>query len=281
MKIILFGVNGQLGSVLYEGLKVRGNEVIGLTHADIDIADKQTVTDVITDLKPDCVVNCAAYNAVDRAESEEVLCRMVNTDAVGFMAAASESVGAKFMTFSSDYVFDGKSSTPITEDTPKNPLNIYGRSKADSEELALKLCSRSFVVRVTWLYGPNGSNFVNTMLKLALTHDTLRVVNDQVGSPTFAEDLVPALCDMLESDKYGVYNLSNSGFCTWYEFACKIFELADAKINVIPVTTAEYGSKAARPLNSRLSKEKAEKCGFAPLPSWEDALKRFFEKRVK
>lgn len=279
MKILLFGVRGQLGSVMYDELTRRGHEVKGLTHEDIDITDEAKVTDVILTGRPDAVVNCAAYNAVDKAESEEDICRRINTYAVGYMAGASEKVGAKFMHFSSDYVFDGRGNEPIAEDTQVHPLNIYGKSKADSEKLATSLCNRTYLVRVTWLYSTEGSNFVNTMLRLAETNRTIRVVNDQIGSPTYAPDLAQPLCDMLESDKYGIYNLTGSGYCSWYEFARRIFEIAGKDIEVIPITSREYRSAALRPQNSRLSVQKAVSEGFGPLPSWEESLKKMLIKR--
>lgn len=278
MRIILFGINGQLGSPLYEALKKRGHDVAGFSHADLDVTDEIAVRKTVERIAPDAVVNCVAYNAVDRAEDEEELCRKVNTDAVGYMASAAESVHASFMTFSSDYVFDGSGTEPIPEDAPVGPLNIYGRSKADAERIAFEKCSRAFVVRVSWLYSDRENNFVATMRKLAQNHSSLRVVCDQIGSPTYAPDIVEILCNMLESEEYGIYNLSNEGFCSRYELACKIFELAGFDVQVVPVKTSEFESKAQRPLNSRLSKKKIYKNGFGNIPSWEESLKKCIEK---
>lgn len=277
MKVFLTGAAGQLGSVLSEELRARGHEVTATGHKELDICDRDAILQAVSASAPDAVVNCAAYNKVDQAETDADNCMLCNTKATACLAEAAALTGAKFMTFSTDYIFDGRQTEPYDEEAEAAPLNVYGRSKAESETAVREILDRHFIVRVSWLYNNNGSNFVNTMLRLGKTKSELRVVADQIGSPTYAPRLAKPLADMLESDKYGTYNLTSEGFVTWYDFAKAIFEHADMPVKVIPVTSSEYKTAALRPKSSRLSKKKACKAGFGPIGTWQEHLDDFFE----
>lgn len=276
MIIFLTGSTGQLGSVLTKELEARGHHVVAPHHSELDICDREAVFEAVNNVHPDAVVNCAAYNQVDRAETDIDSCMRLNVQAVEYLAAAAAAVGAKFMHFSTDYVFDGSGNAPFAEDDVAAPLNIYGRSKADSEATVRRTLDRHFIVRVSWLYSLSGSNFVNTMLRLGQTRSELKVVADQIGSPTYAPRLAGPLADMLESELYGTYNLTSEEFVTWCDFARAIFTRAGMDVNVVPVSSEEYGSAAQRPKNSRLSKKKAAEAGFAPIGAWQEHLDNFF-----
>ncbi len=279
MKVLVTGVGGQLGFDVVNELESRGHEAVGVDIQEMDITDAVSVNRVIKAAAPDAVIHCAAYTAVDAAEDNEELCRRVNADGTQNIANVCRDLDIKMIYISTDYVFGGQGERPWEPDDEREPQSVYGRTKYEGELAVQNTLEKYFIVRIAWVFGINGKNFIKTMLKLSQTHDTIRVVNDQFGSPTYTFDLAKLLADMVETEKYGVYHATNEGVCSWYEFACAIFEKAGLgdKMTVIPVTTAEYGAKAARPFNSRMSKEKLTENGFQRLPSWQDALERYLE----
>ena len=275
MRVLVTGVKGQLGYEVCRELTVRGIENRGVDIDDFDLTDEKAVMEAISAYRPDAVVHCAAYTAVDRAEENEDVCRAVNVDGTRFVARACRAVNAKMVYFSTDYVFPGTGEDFYEVDSPKGPQSVYGRTKLEGEETVRETLEKYFILRISWVFGINGGNFMRTMLRLSNDHDTLRVVCDQIGSPTYAHDLAPLICDMLATEKYGTYHATNEGVCSWAEFAEAIMKAADRPTRIIPVTTEEYGAKAARPLNSRMSKKSLDEAGFARLPSWQDALRRY------
>lgn len=275
MRVLVTGVKGQLGYEVCRELTVRGIENRGVDIDDFDLTDEKAVMEAISAYRPDAVVHCAAYTAVDRAEENEDVCRAVNVDGTRFVARACRAVDAKMVYFSTDYVFPGTGEDFYEVDSPKGPQSVYGRTKLEGEEAVRETLEKYFILRISWVFGINGGNFVRTMLRLSNDHDTLRVVNDQIGSPTYAHDLAPLICDLLATEKYGTYHATNEGVCSWAEFAEAIMKAADRPTRIIPVTTEEYGAKAARPRNSRMSKKSLDEAGFARLPSWQDALRRY------
>ena len=272
MKILATGATGQLGHDVCRVLLRRGIEHIGVGTADFDITNKESTQAFIGNYRPDAVIHCAAYTKVDLAEDEAESCMRVNAEGTRNIALACRACGAKMVYLSTDYVFPGTGSVPWEVDDPTGPLNVYGRSKLAGEQAVRELMERYFIVRTSWVIGAHGNNFVKTMLRLAETHDRLRVVDDQIGSPTFTADLAPLLCDMIETEKYGVYHATNEGFCSWAELAKAVFRLSGKAVAVEQVSTEEYGAKALRPKNSRLSKRSLDENGFARLPDWKDAL---------
>lgn len=279
MKILVTGVGGQLGFDVAKELESRGHEVVGTDHHSMDITDAARVESVIRDAMPDAVIHCAAYTAVDAAEDNEAQCRRVNVDGVEHIAKVCKALDIPLLHISTDYVFGGQGERPWEPEDERDPRNVYGRTKYEGELAVQNLLEKYFIVRVTWTFGVHGKNFVKTMLRLAENHDTIRVVDDQIGSPTYTRDLARLLADMIVTDRYGVYHATNEGVCSWCEFARTIFEkagLAD-KVQVVPVSTEEYGAKAPRPRNSRMSNEKLTENGFERLPSWQDALTRYLE----
>ena len=274
MKVLVTGVKGQLGHDVVNELEKRGHQAIGVDVEEMDITDETAVKTVITGAAPDAVIHCAAYTAVDAAEDHEDLCRRVNALGTGYVASVCRDLNCKLMYISTDYVFNGQGTRPWEPDDERQPLNVYGQTKYEGE-LAVETLEKYFIVRIAWVFGINGRNFVRTMVNLGKTHDTVRVVNDQFGSPTYTYDLAGLLADMVLTDRYGIYHATNEGTCSWYEFACAIFEEAGLKVKVVPVTTAEYGAKAKRPANSRMDNGRLEESGFERLPSWQDALKRY------
>lgn len=280
MKVLVTGVKGQLGYDVMRELAKRGIEGIGVDIDEMDITDFESVDRVITDANPDAVIHCAAWTAVDAAEDEDKKekVRLVNVEGPRNIAKVCKKLDIKMIQISTDYVFDGQGERPWEPDDPTGPVSVYGLTKRDGEDAVKELLDKYFIVRIAWVFGINGKNFVKTMLNVAKTHDTLTVVNDQWGSPTYTYDLARLLVDMIQTDKYGIYHATNEGFTNWYEFAVAIFKEAGVNVTVKPVTTAEYGiSKAARPFNSRMSKDKLDACGFKRLPAWEDALKRYIQ----
>lgn len=275
MRVLVTGVKGQLGYEVCRELTVRGIENRGVDIDDFDLTDEKAVMEAISAYRPDAVVHCAAYTAVDRAEENEDVCRAVNVDGTRFVARACRAVDAEMVYFSTDYVFPGTGEDFYEVDSPKGPQSVYGRTKLEGEEAVRETLEKYFILRISWVFGINGGNFVRTMLRLSNDHDTLRVVCDQIGSPTYAHDLAPLICDLLATEKYGTYHATNEGVCSWAEFAEAIMKAADRPTRIIPVTTEEYGAKAARPLNSRMSKKSLDEAGFARLPSWQDALRRY------
>ncbi len=297
MKVLVTGVNGQLGHDVMLELDRRGHEAYGsgssgqyrgaedlltLPYVPLDITDARQVSQLVGQLRPDAVIHCAAWTAVDAAEDAENLpkVRAVNVDGTRHLSEACASVGAKMLYISTDYVFSGQGREAWQPDCKEYaPLNVYGQSKLDGELAVASALRRFYIVRTAWVFGRNGNNFVKTMLKLGRTHPQLRVVNDQIGTPTYTEDLARLLVDMIETEKYGYYHATNEGgYISWYDFACEIFRQAGMEVRVTPVSTAEYGlSKAARPFNSRLDKSKLRQAGFVPLPDWKDALNRYLK----
>ncbi|MBO5165907.1 MAG: dTDP-4-dehydrorhamnose reductase [Lachnospiraceae bacterium] len=277
MKVLVTGVKGQLGFDVVRELEKRNMEAVGVDIEEMDITDAQSVDRVIREAAPDAVIHCAAYTAVDAAEDNEELCRKVNAEGPQNIADVCKALDIKMIYISTDYVFDGQGERPWEPEDERHPLSVYGQTKYEGELAVQNTLEKYFIVRIAWVFGVNGKNFVKTMLRLAETHNKLTVVNDQYGSPTYTYDLARLLVDMVLTDKYGVYHATNEGICTWYEFACEIFRLTGIEMEVAPVSSDEYPAKAKRPENSRMSKDKLEANGFERLPSWQDALKRYLE----
>ena len=300
MKVFVTGVGGQLGHDIMNELHKRGHQGVGsdlapvysgiadrsavttMPYVSLDITDKNAVAHVISEMQPDAVIHCAGWTAVDGAEDEDkqALVRKINVDGTQYIADVCKKLGCKMLYLSTDYVFDGKGETPWAPDCKDyDPLNVYGQSKLDGELAVCNTLKKFFIVRISWVFGLNGKNFVKTMLTLSEKYDTLRVVCDQVGTPAYTVDISRLLVDMVETEKYGYYHATNEGgYISWYEFACEICRQAGKPTKVIPVTTAEYGlNKAARPFNSRLDKSKLVENGFVPLPTWKDALSRYLK----
>ena len=275
MKVLVTGVKGQLGYDVMNELKKRGLEAVGADIEEMDITDAESVNRFIMAAKPDAVIHCAAYTAVDAAEENEDICRRVNADGTRNIAKVCKELACQMIYISTDSVFAGHGRRPWEPAEERPPLNVYEQTQYDGELAVQELLEKYFIVRIAWVFGVNGKNFVKTMLNLAQTHDTLTVVNDQYGSPTYTYDLARLLVDMVQTDKYGIYHATNEGICTWYEFACEIFKQAHVAVKVLPVSAAEYRAKAKRPENSRMSKEKLTENGFERLPSWQDALGRY------
>lgn len=292
MKVLVTGTSGQLGHDVMLELKSRGIDALGTDRkgednpefktAVLDITDKDNVEKLLNDYRPDAVIHCAAWTNVDGAEdpANQPAVKKVNVEGTENLAKACKEIGAKMIYISTDYVFDGQGEKPWTPDN-KNyaPLNVYGQSKLDGELAVANTLDKYFIVRIAWVFGKNGKNFVKTMLGVGKTHPEVRVVNDQIGTPTYTPDLARLLVDMISSDKYGYYHATNEGgFISWADFTEEIFKQAGIDSKVIPVTTAEYGaSVAARPFNSRLDKSKLKEAGFTPLPTWQDALSRYLK----
>ena len=291
MKILVTGVKGQLGFDVVNELEQRGHTAIGVDIEEMDITNKESVNTVIRDANPDSVIHCAAWTAVDAAEEEENKEKVMTVNASGthYIAEVCKDLAIPMMYISTDYIFDGQGETPWTPDQQNYaPLNVYGASKLAGEQAVKELLSDYFIVRIAWVFGTHGNNFIKTMLNVGKTHDTLTVVDDQIGTPTYTFDLARLLVDMIETKEYGIYHATNEGgYISWYDFACEIFRQASAlgydcydenHLTVKPVTTKEYGvSKAVRPFNSRLDKSKLTAHGFVPLPDWKDALKRYLK----
>lgn len=272
MRVLITGVSGQLGKDAAKVLTARGVDFLGVSSKEMDITDRDAVLGMFSEYRPDAVLHCAAYTQVDRAEDEPERCMSVNADGTRYIAEACREIGAKLLYISTDYVFPGTGDKPWETDDPTGPLNVYGRSKLAGEEAVRELVKKHFIVRTSWVIGEHGSNFVKIMLRLAETRSELRVVDDQIGSPTFTADLAPLLCDMLETENYGVYHATNEGYCSWAELAEAVFRLRGKNVTVRHVSTEEYGARAARPKNSRLSKASLDAGGFARLPGWETSL---------
>ena len=275
MKVLVTGSKGQLGFDVIKRLEFCGHTAIGVDIEEMDITDKASVERVITEVSPDAVIHCAAYTAVDNAEDNKELCRNINYTGTENIALVCKKLDIKLLYISTDYVFDGEGTRLWEpEDTPC-PLNVYGETKLLGENAVRNNTVKYFIVRISWVFGINGKNFVKTMLRLGKERDSLTVVADQYGSPTYTYDLSKLLVDMIESEKYGIYHATNMGECSWYEFALEIFKLAKLDVKVKPVTSDEYVTKAKRPFNSRMNKDKLKDNGFNLLPSWQDALKRY------
>lgn len=286
MKVLVTGVKGQLGYDVVNELNLRGHEAVGVDIDEMDLTDNESVSRVMQSVRPDAVVHCAAWTAVDAAEEEENIPKVYAVNVGGTQAIAQECarLNCKLVYISTDYVFDGQGTVPWEPDqTDYAPLNVYGKSKLEGELAVKASVEKHFIVRIAWVFGVNGKNFIKTMLTVGKKFDTVRVVCDQVGTPTYTYDLSRLLVDMLETDRYGTYHATNEGgYISWYDFTKEIFRQAGYTTNVLPVTTEEYGiSKAKRPYNSRLDKNKLIKNGFSPLPEWKDALSRYLKEITK
>lgn len=289
MNVLVTGVNGQLGHDVVNELKKRGHQAIGVDIQEMDITNHDSVQFVISKANPDAVIHCAAWTAVDAAEDCPEKVRLVNALGTQYIANVCKHVGCKMMYISTDYVFDGQGEDPWKPDCKDyKPLNVYGQTKLEGELAVSRILENYFIVRIAWVFGVNGNNFIKTMLNVGKRFDTLKVVNDQIGTPTYTYDLARLLVDMIESDKYGYYHVTNEGgYISWHEFACEIFRQAyemgheiysPNRLTVNAVSTEEYGlSKAKRPFNSRLDKNKLIENGFQPLPTWKDALGRYLK----
>lgn len=300
MKVLVTGVSGQLGHDVMNELAKRGytgvgsdiapeysgvddnTAVVNMEYVQMDITDEKAVDEIITRVNPDVIVHCAAWTAVDMAEDDDKVekVRAVNAGGTRNIAKAAKKLDCKMVYISTDYVFDGQGEKPWETDCKDyKPLNVYGQTKLEGELAVSELLDKYFIVRIAWVFGVNGKNFIKTMINVGKTHDTVRVVNDQIGTPTYTLDLSVLLVDMIETDKYGYYHATNEGgYISWYDFTLEIYKQAGLDTKVIPVTTKEYGlSKAARPFNSRLDKSKLVKNGFTPLPTWQDATRRYVE----
>lgn len=300
MKVFVTGVGGQLGHDVMNELAKRGYEGIGsdiqsayagvadgtavmkMPYVSLDITDKGAVHNILSNNNPDVVIHCAAWTAVDAAEDDDKCdkVRAINADGTRYIADVCKEIGAKMIYTSTDYVFDGQGEKPWEPDCKEyKPLSVYGQTKLEGELAVSQILEKYFIVRIAWVFGKNGKNFIKTMLNVGKTHDTVRVVNDQIGTPTYTYDLARLLVDMAESEKYGYYHATNEGgYISWYDFTKEIYRQAGYSTQVIPVSTAEYGLfKAARPYNSRLDKSKLIKNGFKPLPTWQDALARYLK----
>lgn len=300
MKVLVTGVSGQLGHDVMNELAKRGytgvgsdiapeysgvddnTAVVNMEYVQMDITDEKVVDEIITRVNPDVIVHCAAWTAVDMAEDDDKVekVRAVNAGGTRNIAKAAKKLDCKMVYISTDYVFDGQGEKPWEPDCKDyKPLNVYGQTKLEGELAVSELLDKYFIVRIAWVFGVNGKNFIKTMINVGKTHDTVRVVNDQIGTPTYTLDLSVLLVDMIETDKYGYYHATNEGgYISWYDFTLEIYKQAGLDTKVIPVTTKEYGlSKAARPFNSRLDKSKLVKNGFTPLPTWQDATRRYVE----
>ena len=290
MKVFVTGVGGQLGYDVVNELSKRGIDYVGSDiieksddrYVQLDITDEIAVDKVLSNISPDAVIHCAAWTAVDAAENAENREKVFAINAVGTknLSDACKKFGSKMLYISTDYVFDGQGDKPWQADCKDYaPLNVYGQSKLDGELAVAETLEKFFIVRIAWVFGLNGNNFIKTMINVGKKYDTVRVVNDQVGTPTYTLDLARLLVDMIKTDKYGYYHATNEGgYISWYDFCCEIYRQYGLKTKVIPVTTAEYGlSKAARPFNSRLDKSKLTQAGFTILPDWKNAVKRYLE----
>lgn len=275
LTIVVTGAQGQLGMELVEWLRKMGHFVYGFGKAELDVTNEILVHKVLQDLKPDVVIHTAAYTKVDQAEHEPEEANRINGGGTAIIAAASESIGARLVYISTDYVFNGQAIAPYSELSAVDPINAYGRSKLLGEQFVESLHTRYFIVRTSWVYGAGGNNFVKTMLKLGAEQRPVSVVNDQVGCPTYTRDLTACIAELIATDKYGVYHVSNSGYCSWYEFAQKIFELTDMKVDLKMVTSEQFVRPAARPSYSVFDHTALKQGGFSAMEHWETALDRF------
>lgn len=278
MKVLVTGVKGQLGYDVVRELEKRGHTAVGVDIDEMDITDAVAVERVLTETQPEAVIHCSAFTAVDRAEDETELCRRVNVEGTENIAKICKNLDCKMLYLSTDYIFSDDGERPWEPDDEASPLNAYGQSKYDGELALKKYVEKYFIVRISWVFGINGNNFIKTMLRLGRENGAVKVVDDQIGSPTYTYDLSRLLVDMIESDRYGAYHATNEGICSWYEFAKEIFRAAGMNdVSVTPVKSGEFPVKAKRPKNSRMSKEKLVANGFTLLPAWQDAVVRYMK----
>ena len=277
MKVLVTGVNGQLGYDIVKELEKRGHQAVGVDRKEMDLTSTEQIKECIENVNPEAIIHCAAYTAVDKAEDEEELCTRVNAIATKEIAEHAKVLDIPMIYISTDYVFDGTKNGEYTEDDIPNPINVYGKTKHQGEVYVQEILEKYYIVRISWVFGENGNNFIDTMLRLSKERDSLNVINDQVGSPTYTKDLAVLLVDMIQADKYGIYHATNERYCTWYEFAKEIFKISNIDIKVNPINTSEYPTKAKRPMNSKMNKDKLNINGFIKLRAWKDALKDYIE----
>lgn len=281
MKVLVTGANGQLGYDVVKELQKQNIECCGATRQDFDIVDFNATEKFITNYKPDVVIHCAAYTSVDKAEDEQGLCYLVNASATENIAGICKKINAKMLYISTDYVFDGTKNGFYEVDDKPNPINVYGKTKLLGEQAVQKILDKYFIVRISWVFGEHGNNFVKTMLRLGKERKEISVVADQYGSPTYTVDLAPLLIEMIQTEKYGIYHATNEGVCTWTELAEEIFTIAGMDVKVNHITTAEYPTRAKRPMNSRLSKKSLSINGFRVLTNWQSAVKKYIRKEIR
>ena len=285
MRVLVTGAKGQLGTDVMAELKSNNIEAVGIDREELDIVDAKACEEFFdkanAEKRIDAVIHCAAYTAVDKAEDEQELSYNINALGTKNIATACKKFDMKLMYISTDYVFNGQGERPWEPDDEREPLNVYGKTKYEGELFVEEIAKKYFIVRIAWVFGIAGNNFIKTMLKLAKERDSLTVVDDQIGSPTYTADLSKLLVSMIQTDNYGRYHATNEGYCSWYEFAKEIFKVAGVTINVAPVDSSAYPAKAKRPANSRMEKKKLDEMGFKRLPSWQDATRRYIEELQK
>ena len=275
MKILVTGVKGQLGYDVVKALESRGYQPVGVDREEMDLMNNNMIQNFIMNLKPEAIIHCAAYTAVDQAEDEVEICYQINAEAVKVMAECAKKLDIPMIYISTDYVFDGTKASEYVETDIPNPINVYGASKLKGEQYVQQLLEKFYIVRISWVFGINGNNFIKTMQRLGNEQDQLNIIHDQVGSPTYTAHLAPLLVDMIETDQYGIYHATNEEYCSWYEFADEIFKQSQLDVTLHPITTDQYKTKAKRPLNSQMSKQKLSDYGFHRLPTWQEALKNY------
>lgn len=275
MKILVTGYTGQLGfDLVSEGLQ-QGMNILGISSKDVDITNEKELISYIKNINPSVIIHCAAYTAVDNAEVEKEKCWNVNVNGTNYLSKIASDINSKFLYISTDYVFNGESNTVYSESSVADPISYYGKTKLEGEKIVQSLLKKFFILRVSWVFGINGKNFINTMINLSKTKSEINVVGDQYGSPTYTKDLARLILDMIKTEKYGIYNVTNEGFCSWAQFAEEIFKQLNINIKINTISTEEYITQAKRPKNSKLSKQKLIDFGFNPLPSWQDAVRRY------
>ena len=277
MKVLVTGVKGQLGYDVVKDLEKRGHQPIGVDRDEMDLMNNEAIRTFIMNLKPEAIIHCAAYTAVDKAEEEVETCYQINAEAVKVISECAKELDVKLIYISTDYVFDGTKEGEYVETDLPNPINVYGASKLKGEQYVQTLLEKYYIVRISWVFGVNGNNFIKTMRRLGSERDELNIINDQVGSPTYTADLAPLLVDMMETDKYGIYHATNEETCSWYEFANEIFKQSGIEVKTNPITTDQYPTAAKRPMNSRMSKAKLKANGFNLLPTWQEALAHYLK----
>lgn len=277
MKVLVTGVKGQLGYDVVKDLEKRGHQPIGVDRDEMDLMDNEAIRTFIMNLKPEAIIHCAAYTAVDKAEEEVENCYQINAESVKVISECAKELDVKLIYISTDYVFDGTKEGEYVETDLPNPINVYGASKLKGEQYVQTLLEKYYIVRISWVFGVNGNNFIKTMRRLGSERDELNIINDQVGSPTYTADLAPLLVDMMETDKYGIYHVTNEETCSWYEFANEIFKQSRIEVKTNPITTDQYPTAAKRPMNSRMSKAKLKANGFNLLPTWQQALAHYLK----
>ena len=277
MKILVTGAKGQLGYDVVKELEKRGHIAIGVDKQEMDLISSIEIKSCIEKHQPDAIIHCGAYTTVDMAEDNEKICNSINAIGTKEIALCAKNLDIPMIYISTDYVFDGTKSldSEYIEEDKTNPINIYGKSKLYGEDFVRNILDKYYIVRISWVFGKNGNNFIKSILRLANEREELRIVNDQIGSPTYTKDLSVLLCDMIETDRYGIYHATNEGYCTWYEFAKEILRLSNIDIKLNPISTKDYKTKAKRPMNSKMSKDKLAKNGFKKLRHWKDALKDY------